>query len=437
MSQKQKYPVRHRLKEPSEALPNFKVKDLNLSEKGILLAEWASLHMPVLNQIKQRFEKERPLEGLRLGASLHVTKETAVLMETFTAGGASIALCGSNPLSTQDEVAAALAEQGINIFAWRGQTTEEYYWCVGKVIDFKPSITIDDGADLVSTIHSKRSNMIDAIKGGTEETTTGVMRLRAMARSGALKYPIIAVNDAFTKYLFDNRYGTGQSTIDGILRATSILLAGKNFIIGGYGWCGRGLALRAKGMGANVIIAETNPTRALEAVMDGFTVMPMHEAAVIGDIFVTVTGNTGVIRREHMEKMKDGAILANSGHFNVEIDIPGLDNLTVAKREMRPNMMEYRLQDGRRLYLLGEGRLINLAAAEGHPSEVMDMSFANQALCIEHLAHGPQLVPKVHSVPKEIDELVARLKLKAMKVEIDTLTEEQKQYLASWEAGTF
>jgi len=418
-------------------MPNFKVKDLNLSEKGALLAEWASIHMPVLNQIKARFAKEKPLKGIQLGASLHVTKETAVLMETLTAGGANTALCGSNPLSTQDEIAAALAEQGISIYAWRGQTTEEYYWCVEKVIDHKPLITIDDGADLVSTIHSKRSDTIDSIKGGTEETTTGVMRLRAMAKTGALKYPIIAVNDAFTKYLFDNRYGTGQSTIDGILRATSILLAGKNFIIGGYGWCGRGLALRAKGMGANVIITETNSTRALEAVMDGFTVMPMNKAAAIGDIFVTVTGNTSVVRKEHMEKMKDGAILANSGHFNVEIDIPGLDSLTVTKREMRPNMMEYKLHDGRRLYLLGEGRLINLAAAEGHPSEVMDMSFANQALCIEHLAQRPKLELKVHSVPKEIDELVARLKLKAMNVEIDKLTEEQKQYLAGWEAGTF
>lgn len=417
-------------------MSDFKVKDPSLASKGALLTEWASMHMPVLNQIKQRFEKEKPLEGIRLSASLHVTKETAVLIGTLLAGGADVALCGSNPLSTQDEVAAALAEKGVNIYAWRGQTTEEYYWCVEKVIDHKPFITIDDGADLVGTIHSKRTEIIADIKGGTEETTTGVIRLRAMAESGALKYPIIAVNDAYTKYLFDNRYGTGQSTLDGILRATSVLLAGKNFVIAGYGWCGRGLALRARGMGAKVIVTETNPTRALEAVMDGFQVMPMEKAAEIGDIFVTVTGNTGVIRKEHMKKMKDGAILANSGHFNVEINIPQLESMTTAKRKIRPNMEEYHLQDGRKLYLLGEGRLINLAAAEGHPSEVMDMSFANQALCIEHLAKEPRLEPKVYSVPKKIDELVARLKLKAMKVEIDTLTEEQKTYLASWEAGT-
>ena len=417
-------------------MPEFKVKDPSLSPKGALLTEWASMHMPVLNQIRKRFEKEKPLEDIQLGASLHVTKETAVLMDTLLAGGADIALCGSNPLSTQDEVAAALAERGVNVYAWRGQTTEEYYWCVVKVIDHIPSITIDDGADLVGTIHSKRTEAIPTIKGGTEETTTGVVRLRAMEKAGALKYPIIAVNDAYTKYLFDNRYGTGQSTLDGILRATSILLAGKHFVIAGYGWCGRGLALRAKGMGANVIVTETNPTRALEAVMDGFQVMPFGKAAEIGDIFVTVTGNTSVIRKEHMKKMKDGAMLANSGHFNVEINIPELESMTVKKRKIRPNLKEYQLQDGRKLYLLGEGRLINLAAAEGHPSEVMDMSFANQALCIEHLAKEPRLASKVYSVPKEIDELVASLKLKALKVEIDKLTEEQKKYLASWEAGT-
>ncbi len=413
-----------------------KVKDPSLSSKGLLLAEWASIHMPVLNQIKRRFEKEKPLKGIRLGASLHVTKETAVLMDTLMAGGASIALCGSNPLSTQDEVAAALAQKGVNVYAWRGQTTEEYYWCVGKVIDHKPTITIDDGADLVGTIHSKRTEVLANIKGGTEETTTGVMRLRAMAESGALKYPIIAVNDAFTKYLFDNRYGTGQSTLDGVLRATNILLAGKNFVVAGYGWCGRGLALRARGMGANVIVTETDSIRALEAVMDGFRVMPMERAAEIGDIFVTVTGNKSVICKEHMEKMRDGTILANSGHFNVEIDIPALENMAVAKREIRLNLEEFELRDGRKLYLLGEGRLVNLAAAEGHPSEVMDMSFANQAFCIEHLVKQPRLESKVYSVPKEIDCLVASLKLKAMKVEIDELTEEQKTYLAGWEAGT-
>ena len=417
-------------------MPKFKVKDLSLSPKGNLVAEWASMHMPVLNQIKQRFVKEKPLKDIELGASLHVTKETAVLMDTLIAGGADIALCGSNPLSTQDEVAAALAEKGVHVYAWRGQTTEEYYWCVDRVIDHKPSITIDDGADLVGTIHSKRTEVIPRIKGGTEETTTGVVRLRAMAQSAALKYPIIAVNDAYTKYLFDNRYGTGQSTIDGILRATSILLAGKNFVIAGYGWCGRGLALRARGMGSNVVITETNPTKALEAVMDGFRVMSMEKAAEIGDVFVTVTGNTNVIRKEHMKKMKDGVILANSGHFNVEINIPELKSMTTAKRTIRPTLEEHQLNDGRKLYLLGEGRLINLAAAEGHPSEVMDMSFANQALCIEHLVKQPKLEPKVYRVPREIDELVASLKLKAMSVEIDKPTKEQEEYLAGWEAGT-
>jgi len=417
-------------------MSKFKVKDPSLSPKGVLLAEWASMHMPVLNQIKQRFEKEKPLEGVQLGASLHVTKETAVLMDTLMVGGADIALCGSNPLSTQDEVAAALAEKGVSVYAWRGQTTEEYYWCVEKVVDHKPFITIDDGADLVGTIHAKRTEALGKIKGGTEETTTGVVRLRAMAQSGALKYPIIAVNDAYTKYLFDNRYGTGQSTIDGILRATSILLAGKSFVVAGYGWCGRGLALRARGMGANVIVTEVDPTRALEAVMDGFRVMPMQEAAETGDIFITVTGNKDVIRREHMKKMRDGAILANSGHFNVEINIPELESMTAAKRTIRPNLEEYKLRDERKLYLLGEGRLINLAAAEGHPSEVMDMSFANQALCMEYIAKKPRMESKVYSVPKEIDERVASLKLKAMKVEIDKLTKEQKEYLAGWEAGT-
>ncbi|MFP3985372.1 MAG: adenosylhomocysteinase [Candidatus Bathyarchaeia archaeon] len=414
----------------------FKVKDLNLAHKGALLTEWASMHMPVLNQIKQRFEEEKPLKNLSLGASLHVTKETAVLMDVLMGGGASIALCGSNPLSTQDEVAAALAEKGVNIYAWRAQTTEEYYWCVEKVIDHKPFITIDDGADLVGTIHSKKTEAISGIKGGTEETTTGVMRLKTMAESGALKYPIIAVNDALTKFLFDNRYGTGQSTLDGILRATNILLAGKNFVVAGYGWCGRGLALRAKGMGANVIVTETNPIKALEAAMDGFRVMPMKNAAETGDIFVTVTGNKNVIRKEYIEKMKDGAILANSGHFNVEINIPDLESMTAIERNIRTNLKEYRLQNGRKLYLLGEGRLINLAAAEGHPSEVMDMSFANQALCVEYLVKEPKLESKVYGVPKEIDEHIASLKLKAVGITIDKLTDEQKEYLANWEAGT-
>jgi len=417
-------------------MSGYKVKDLNLAEKGSLLIEWASKHMPVLSQIKERFEKEKPLEGLRIGACLHVTKETAVLVETLRAGGADVALCGSNPLSTQDEVAAMLAKSGVNVYAWRGETTEEYYWCVNKVIDHEPVITLDDGADLVSTIHSSRLEIIKNIMGGTEETTTGVIRLRAMAKDGKLKYPIIAVNDAYTKYLFDNRYGTGQSTIDGILRATNILLAGKNFVVCGYGWCGRGLAMRARGMGAKVIVTEVNPLRALEAVMDGFQVMPLIEAAEKGDIFVTTTGNIHVIRKEHILKMKDGAIIGNSGHFNVEISIPDLEEISTSKRTVRPNLEEYVLKDGRRIYLLAEGRLVNLASAEGHPSEVMDMSFSNQALCVEYIAKNPSLKPQVYPVPREIDDLVARLKLKGLGVKIDRMTEEQKKYLSSWEAGT-
>ena len=417
-------------------MERFKVKDTALAAKGHMQIEWASKHMPVLNQIRKRFEKEKPLKGLTLGACLHVTKETAVLVDAFLAGGAKVALCGSNPLSTQDDVAAALAEKGVQVFAWRGQTTEEYYWCVERVVDQNPVITLDDGADLVGTIHSKRTDALSRIKGGTEETTTGVLRLRAMEKSGALKYAIIAVNDAYTKYLFDNRYGTGQSTIDGILRATNILLAGKNFVVCGYGWCARGIAQRARGMGANVIVTEVNPLRALEAAMDGFRVMPITEAAPIGDIFVTSTGNVSVIRKEHMQKMKDGAILANSGHFNVEISIKDLEELAVSKRNIRQNLDEYTLKDGRKLYLLAEGRLVNLAAAEGHPSEVMDMSFANQALCVEYLAKSEKMPPKVYSVPKEIDEAVARLKLEAMRIKIDELTEEQKKYLATWEMGT-
>jgi len=417
-------------------MTKFKVKDLSLTDKGELLIDWASMHMPVLDQIKRRFRDKRTLRGLMIGACLHVTKETGVLMRTFLAGGAKVALCGSNPLSTQDEVAAALANEGVNVYAWRGETTEEYYWCVNKTIDHEPVITLDDGADLVGTIHSKRTEALKSIKGGTEETTTGVLRLRAMERARALRYPIIAVNDAYTKYLFDNRYGTGQSTIDGILRATSVLLAGKNFVVAGYGWCGRGFANRARGMGAHVIVTEIDPVKALEAVMDGFRVMPMREATLVGDIFVTITGNASVIRREHMLKMKNGAILANSGHFNVEIDIPELESISTSKRTIRPNLEEYNLRDGKKLYLLAEGRLVNLASAEGHPSEVMDMSFANQALCVEHLAKTEKMEPKVYSVPREIDELVAQLKLKAMGVETDELTEKQKKYIASWEEGT-
>jgi adenosylhomocysteinase len=418
------------------SMEKFKVKDENLASKGFLQIEWASKHMPVLNQIKKRLSEEKPFKGVVLGACLHVTKETAVLVDAFMAGGATVALCGSNPLSTQDEVAAALAEMGVHVFAWRGQTTEEYYWCIERVIEHKPFITLDDGADLVSTIHSKKTDLLPNVKGGTEETTTGVLRLKAMEKTGALKYAIIAVNDAYTKYLFDNRYGTGQSTIDGILRATNTLLAGKNFVVCGYGWCGRGIALRARGMGANVIITETNPLRALEAVMDGFRVMPISEAAEIGEIFVTATGDINVIRKEHMQKMKDGVILANSGHFNVEISLKDLEELAVSKRTIRQNLEEFTLKDGRKLYLLAEGRLVNLAAAEGHPSEVMDMSFANQALSVEHLLKNEKMPPKVYAVPKEIDETVARLKLEAMGIKIDKLTDEQKKYLATWDMGT-
>lgn len=417
-------------------MEKFQVKDNTLAPQGHLQIEWASKHMPVLNLIKTRFEKEKPLKGLTLAACLHVTKETAVLVGTLTAGGAKVALCGSNPLSTQDDVAAALADDGVNVFAWRGQNTEEYYKCIDKVLDFKPSITLDDGADLVGTLHSKRQAQIKDLKGGTEETTTGVIRLRAMEKDGSLKYPIVAVNDAYTKYLFDNRYGTGQSTMDGILRATSVLIAGKNFVVGGYGWCSRGIAMRAQGMGANVIVTEVQPTRALEAAMNGLRVMTMSEAAVLGDIFVTATGDLNVIRKEHMQKMKDGAIMCNSGHFNVEISIPDLASLSKGKRTIRPNMEEYTLKDGRKLYLLAEGRLVNLAAAEGHPSEVMDMSFADQALSSEYIAKSPKMQPKVYLVPKELDEKVAELKLKSMNIKIDELTAEQKKYLSTWEMGT-
>ena len=417
-------------------MQEFQVKDKSLAPQGHLQIEWASRHMPVLNLIKKRFEKEKPLKDLTLGACLHVTKETAVLVHALIAGGAKVALCGSNPLSTQDDVAAALADDGVHVFAWRGQNTEEYYKCLNDALDYKPSITLDDGADLVGTLHSKRQAELKNVKGGTEETTTGVIRLRAMEKDGSLKYPIVAVNDAYTKYLFDNRYGTGQSTMDGILRATNTLIAGKNFVVGGYGWCSRGIAMRAQGLGANVIVTEVQPTRALEAVMNGLRVMPMSEAAAIGDIFVTATGDISVVRKEHMQKMKDGAIMANSGHFNVEVNIKDLESLSTAKRTMRPNLEEYTLKDGRKLYLLAEGRLVNLAAAEGHPSEVMDMSFANQALCSEYIAKTAKLTPKVFTVPKEIDEKVAELKLKTMGVNIDELTAEQKKYLSTWEMGT-
>lgn len=417
-------------------MEKFLVKDISLAAQGFLQVEWASSHMPVLNQVKSRFAKEKPLKGLVLGACLHVTKETAVLVEALVAGGAKVALCASNPLSTQDDVAAALAEEGVHVYAWRGQSTEDYYKCINKVLDHKPEITLDDGADLVGTLHSKRTEGLKNVKGGTEETTTGVVRLRAMEKDGSLKYPIVAVNDAYTKYLFDNRYGTGQSTIDGVIRATNSLLAGKTFVVCGYGWCSRGIAMRAQGHGANVVVTEVQPTRALEAVMNGLRVMPIAEAAEIGDIFVTATGDINVIRKEHMQKMKDGTIIANSGHFNVEISIPDLEDLSKSKRTLRPNLVEYTLKDGKRIILLAEGRLVNLAAAEGHPSEVMDMSFANQVLCAEYIVKTERLAPKVYAVPREIDEGVASLKLKAMGIKIDTLTPEQQKYLATWEMGT-
>lgn len=417
-------------------MEQFQVKDKALAPQGHLQIEWAAAHMPVLTQIKNRFSKEKPFKGLTLGACLHVTKETAVLVEALVAGGAKVVLCGSNPLSTQDDVAAALADEGVHVFAWRGQSTEDYYKCIDKVLDFKPAVTLDDGADLVGTLHSKRTDLLKNVKGGTEETTTGVVRLRAMEQDGSLKYAIIAVNDAYTKYLFDNRYGTGQSTIDGLLRATNSLLAGKTFVVCGYGWCSRGIAMRAQGLGANVIVTEVQPTRALEAAMNGLRVMPMAEAAPIGDIFVTATGDINVIRKEHMQKMKDGAIMANSGHFNVEISLKNLETLSKAKRTIRPNLEEYTLKDGRKLILLAEGRLVNLAAAEGHPSEVMDMSFANQALCAESIVKAEKMQPKVYPVPKEIDEGIAELKLKAMGITIDKLTPEQQKYLSTWEMGT-
>lgn len=414
-----------------------KVKDMKLASDGKKKIKWAEDHMPVLMRIRESFEKEKPLKGVTIGACLHVTKETAALVKTLKAGGARVGLCGSNPLSTQDDIAAALADEGIETFAWRGVNNEEYYWCLNQVLDMKPNITMDDGADLVATIHEKRKDLLEGIIGGTEETTTGVIRFRAMEKDGALKYPIIAVNDAHTKHLFDNRYGTGQSTIDGILRATSVLISGKNFVVGSYGWCGKGVAMRAKGMGANVIVTEVDPIKALEALMDGFRVMPMPEAAKIGDIFVSVSGNKDVITGSHIKEMKNGAILANSGHFNVEINIPDLEKLSTGKETIRPNVDEYTLKNGRKVYLLGEGRLINLAAAEGHPSEVMQMSFANQALCAKFMKeNAKKLEKRVYSVPQDIDRYIAGLALESAGVKIDKLTPEQDRYLNSWQEGT-
>ena len=413
----------------------YDVKDINLADKGRLKIEWAEAHMPVLMEIRREFERSRPLKNIRVGFALHVTKETGVLVKTLIAGGARVAISGCNPLSTQDDVAAALARDGIRVYAWRGESRDEYYQNINKVLDFEPEITIDDGGDLVFTIHKERQELIENIRGGCEETTTGIIRLRAMDKDRALKYPVMDVNDARTKHFFDNRYGTGQSTIDGILRATNVLIAGKNFVVAGYGFCGKGISLRARGMGANVIVTEVNPTRALEAVMDGFRVMPLREAARIGDIFVTATGDVDVLNREHFELMKNNAILANSGHFNVEINIPELEELSVEKRKIRENVEKYKLKNGRSLYLLAEGRLVNLAAAEGHPSEVMDMSFANQALAVKYLLEN-RLEPGVYKIPDEIDDRIAVLKLKTMNIEIDQLTDRQRKYLESWSEGT-
>jgi adenosylhomocysteinase len=416
----------------------YDIKDIGLAPKGKDRIEWADDRMPVLRSIRDRFSKEKPLSGVRIAACLHVTTETANLMRTLQAGGAQGSLCASNPLSTQDDVAASLvADYQVPVFAIHGEDNDTYYKHINQSLDMKPQITMDDGADLVSTLHASRDDALQHVFGGTEETTTGVIRLRSMAKEGVLKFPIVAVNDAVTKHFFDNRYGTGQSTIDGILRATNMLICGSNFVVVGYGWCGRGLATRARGMGANVIVVEVDPVKALEAVMDGFRVMPILEAATIGDVFVTLTGNIAVIRREHFENMKDGAIVANSGHFNVEIEIEELEKVAVKKKRVRKDVDQYTLKSGRRINILGEGRLINLAAAEGHPAAVMDMSFANQALAAEYMVkqHG-SLKPGVMPVPERIDREIARLKLASMNYQIDTLTDQQARYLASWEHGT-
>ncbi|MBW1957202.1 MAG: adenosylhomocysteinase [Deltaproteobacteria bacterium] len=416
----------------------YDIKDIKLAKEGLLRVEWANQSMPVLNNIKKRFANEKPLKGKRIAACLHVTTETASLMQTLKAGGAEVSLCASNPLSTQDDVAASLVKHDkISVFAIKGEDNKTYYKHIHSAIDIKPHYTMDDGADLVSTIHSERQELIEGVNGGTEETTTGIIRLRSMAANGVLQYPIIAVNDARTKHFFDNRYGTGQSTVDGIIRATNRLIAGSNFVVCGYGWCGKGLAMRACGMGANVIVTEVDPTTALEAVMDAFTVMPIRQAARIGDFFCTVTGNINVIRKEHFEVMKDGAIVANSGHFNVELDLEGLKSITKSHRIIRPFVEEFMLKNDKRINVLGDGRLINLAAAEGHPSSVMDMSFANQALSVEYMVKRKKKFKKdVYPVPEEIDKAIAKEKLASMNVKIDKLTAEQKKYLASWSMGT-
>lgn len=430
----------------------YRVKDVELAPEGRLRIEWAEAHMPVLLEIRRRLARVRPLEGVRVGACLHVTKETAALVRTLTAAGAEVYLAASNPLSTQDEVAAALAEDGVHVFAWRGMSTRDYYEAIGRVIAANPDVTMDDGGDLTALIHKLhydepgddvaivREVAGDAkpgVVGGTEETTTGVVRLRALAKEGKLLYPIIAVNESRTKYLFDNRYGTGQSTLDGIMRATNLLIAGKTVVVVGYGWVGRGIAMRARGLGARVVVVEVNPIKALEAYYDGFYVTNMHEATTLGDLFITATGNVNVIRGEHVAKMKDGAILANAGHFNVEISIPDLEKLAVARRRVRPEVDEYKLADGRRVYLLSEGRLVNLAAAEGHPPEVMDMSFSNQALAAAYIVeHRGKLTPGVYRLPWRIDRKIAELKLKSLGVRLEKLTDEQREYIKSWRLGT-
>jgi len=418
-------------------MKNYDIKDLSLADEGKLRIEWAGKEMPVNSLIKQRFGKEKPLQGIRISACLHITTETANLALALTEGGADLVLCASNPLSTQDDVAAALVDYDIPVNAIKGEDNKTYYKHIITALEHKPQLTMDDGADLVSTLHKEHTELIPNVIGGTEETTTGVIRLRNLAKEGKLGYPIIAVNDAQTKHLFDNRYGTGQSTIDGITRATNILWAGRKVVVCGYGWCGKGIARRAQGLGAQVIVTEVDPIRALEAAMDGYEAMPLLEACQAGNVFITTTGDMNVIDKAHFLKMKDGAILANSGHFNVEINIPALESLAKAKRRIRPYVDEYSLDDGRRIYLLGEGRLINLAAAEGHPASVMDMSFANQALCMEYLAMMKgKLKPDVYSVPEEIDKEIGRLKLASMNITIDSLTKEQQTYLQSWEAGT-
>jgi adenosylhomocysteinase len=418
-------------------LKNYDIKDPSLAADGKKRIEWASREMPVIGLIRERLATEKPLKGIRVSACLHITTETANLALTLRDGGADLVLCASNPLSTQDDVAAALVDYDIPVNAIKGEDEPTYYKHINTALDNKPQLTIDDGADLVTTLHTKRAELISNVIGGTEETTTGVIRLRSLERAGKLRYPIIDVNGTQTKYLFDNRYGTGQSTIDGITRATNILWAGKKVVVCGYGWCGHGITLRAKGLGSQIIVTEVEPVRALEAVMDGYQVMPLIEAAKLGDIFITTTGDKNVIDKAHLEVMKDGAILANSGHFNVEINIPALESLARSKRRLRPFVDEYTLKDGRHLYLLAEGRLVNLAAAEGHPASVMDMSFANQALCLEYMVKNKgSLEIKVHPVPEEIDKQVARLKLNSMGINIDSLTPEQNKYLTSWEQGT-